>query len=406
MFRLFVVVTFISAALYSYQAVKRVSSNKLLKLGYWLLVLLAIAYFIFGIALDISENFRKPSKMVGFANFFAFYIFLTLTSFTLFIEDIGRFLKFLFVKPKKQNRKIDSRRKFISKLALGIGSLPFATMIYGVYQGRYNFKVHKHLLKFKDLPNNFDGYKIVHISDFHCGGLDNYDKVEYAVNLIKEQKADIILFTGDFIDRESSEIEKWKPLFSSISTKDGKYSILGNHDYCDYIDWSSEKEKDEDFNKMKSLQKEMGYELLLNENVSIVRGNQKIRLIGVEYWGAKSRNNQGDINNALRGVGEDEFKILLSHDPTHWEYQIINHSYHFHLTLSGHTHGLQFGIEIPKKFKWAPFEHRFKYWAGLYKELGQYLNVNRGFGYTGFPGRVGIWPEISVITLKTEQLEK
>ena len=406
MFRLFVVITFILSAVYAYQMVKRLTSYILFKVLYWSLVLCGLFYFVFIVAVNVREVLDNPKKSIDFAIFFAFYIFLLSSSFIMFIEDIGRVLTLQFKKSKRGIKKKDSRRKFMSKLALGAGALPFSGLIYGVFLGRYNFKAYDYTLFFDDLPPAFDGYKIVHISDFHCGGLDNRGKVEYAVDLIKQQKGDIILFTGDFVDEKSSEINEWKSLFSSLKAKDGKFSILGNHDYGHYFRWNSPQEKEEDFEQLKSLQKEMGFDLLLDENRLITRKGQRLCLIGVEYWGNSEPKEKGDLEMAIEGIHDDDFKILMSHDPDHWRHVVLNHKKHFQLTLAGHTHGFQFGLEIPGKFRWTPIRSPFKYWVGMYKEYGQYLNVNRGFGYTGFPARIGIWPEVSVITLKNNNIKK
>ena len=185
-----------------------------------------------------------------------------------------------------------------------------------------------------------------------------------------------------------------------MSAKDGVYSVLGNHDYGDYVNWNSKEEKHQNLEDLKHLQREMGFDLLLNESRYIERNGQKIALIGVENWGRGGFKKAGDLKKASENIDPNDFKILMSHDPSHWEDVVINNAYHYHLTLSGHTHGMQFGIEIPGWIKFSPIQWRYKYWACIYQELGQYINVNRGFGFLGYPGRVGMWPEITVIELK------
>ena len=293
-----------------------------------------------------------------------------------------------------------SRRKFISQIALGLAAVPFASLLYGMYRGKYRFRVLNYTLNFEDLPEAFDGYKITQISDIHSGSFDNREKIEYGVNLINEQQSDAIFFTGDMVNNKSSEMKPWKDLFGSLSAKDGVFSVLGNHDYGDYVNWPSDEAKAQNLQDLISLQKEMGYDVLLNESRFIEKNGQRIALVGVENWGAGGFKKAGDLKKASQQVDEKDFKILLSHDPSHWENEVIKDKYHYHLTLSGHTHGMQFGIEIPGWIKWSPVKWRYKYWAGIYQELGQYINVNRGFGYLGYPGRVGIWPEITVIELK------
>jgi predicted MPP superfamily phosphohydrolase len=293
-----------------------------------------------------------------------------------------------------------SRRQFVSQMALGLAAIPLASIIYGIYKGKYNYKVLKYTLHFEDLPESFDGYKLTQISDIHSGSFDNMDKVKYAVDLINEQESDVILFTGDMVNNKMDELIPYVDVFNKLQAKDGLYSVLGNHDYGDYVSWDSDEAKDQNLEDLKNLQKEIGFDLLLNESRYLEKNGERIALVGVENWGAGGFKKAGDLKRAAAGIHRDDFKILMSHDPSHWEKEVIQDDYNYHLTLSGHTHGMQFGIEIPGWFKWSPVKWRYKYWAGVYKEMGQYINVNRGFGYLAFPGRVGIWPEITVIELK------
>ena len=363
-----------------------------------------ILNLIIYILLFIQIFFFEYDELGSFFSYNSTLIFILIISKFiiipfLFVEDISRLFYFLFNKVIKKKKINLSRRKFVSKTALALSAIPIPIMLHGVVRGRYNFKVIKHTLTFKDLPEEFDGYKLTHVSDFHCGSLENRKKIEYGMDLINQQKSDLILFTGDFVNNTFKEIEPWKGHFSKLKAKDGKFSVLGNHDYGDYYDWDSQDEKEKNFNQLKEIQKKMGFNLLLDESVYIKKNNQKIALIGVENWGDGFKK-KGDIDKAIKKINKDDFKILMSHDPSHWEKIIVNHNNHFDLTLSGHTHGMQFGIEIPGFIKWSPVKYRYKYWAGLYSAKNQYINVNRGFGVLGFPGRVGIWPEISVIELK------
>ena len=296
------------------------------------------------------------------------------------------------------------RRKFIGQLALGMAAIPFLSILYGITKGKYNYKVLKYTLFFEDLPSEFDGYKITQISDIHSGSFDEKEKIEYAVDLINEQASDVIMFTGDLVNSKTSEMIPWKATFSKLYAKDGVFSVLGNHDYGDYMRWPSKEDKAKNFQDMLKLQDEMGFQLLLNASKFIEKNGQRIAVVGVENWG-KGFKQKGDLKKATSEINPNDFKILLSHDPSHWEYEVIKDKLHYHLTLSGHTHGMQFGIEIPGVFKWSPIKWRYKYWAGLYQQAGQYLNVNRGFGFLAFPGRVGIWPEITVITLRKGKKE-
>jgi hypothetical protein len=291
------------------------------------------------------------------------------------------------------------RRKFISQLALGLAAIPFVSFIYGIVQGKYNYKVIKYQLTFKDLPVAFDGYTITQISDIHSGSFTNKKKIQYGVDLINEQKSDLLLFTGDIVNNKADEMDNWIDVFSQLEAKEGKYSILGNHDYGDYMDWNKPEDKIKNFQAVKDIHKKIGFDLLLDEHRYLEKNGQKIALLGVENWG-KGFNQAGDLQKAAANIKKEDFKILMSHDPSHWQEKVKNDDFNYHLTLSGHTHGLQLGIEIPGFIKWSPSKYVYKQWAGLYEEFGRFINVNRGFGYHAFPGRVGIWPEITVIELK------
>ena len=403
---LIVIVVFLLIEIYAFQAFKTASKNGWFTKSYIIinsLVFINLLYRIFNVYLkdlDYSDQYYNFLS-IPFALFFTLFGFkLILISF-LFFEDILRLIvstyKFFF--SSTESFLID-RRGFLSKIALLIASIPIPFVLHGIFKGRYNYKVYNYDLNFEDLPKEFDGYQITHISDIHSGSLNNIKSVEYAVELINEQNSDLILFTGDIVNNRADELDVWKNTLSKIEANDGKYSVLGNHDYGDYVNWKFEHEKKDNFDKLLKIQNEMGFNLLMNENINIKRNQQSISLIGVENWGKGRFKKKGDIDTACNGLNENDFKIVMSHDPSHWDEILKNHKTHFHLTLSGHTHGMQFGIEIPGWIKWSPAKWAYKHWAGLYNENKQFLNVNRGFGVLGFPGRVGIPPEISVITLK------
>ena len=394
---IFFLFTVVLIEIYTYSAIKTIFNPKI-KTSYFTLNSLIYLILIFQIFFFYDGNFNKFFTY-NLTIIFILFISKSIVISILFLEDIFRIISIILNK-FSINKKINlSRRKFVSKLGLALGSIPIPFMIHGVLIGRYKFKVMKHLIYFKDLPKNFDGFKITHVSDFHCGSLEDKKKIEYGLNLINEQKSDLILFTGDFVNNTYKEIIPWKKLFSKLSADKGKFSVLGNHDYGDYYRWKSENEKKNNFKNLKDIQKQMGFNLLMNDSIYVNKGNQKIALIGVENWGDGFKK-KGDINKAILKLKKNDFKILMSHDPSHWEKIILNHKNKFHLTLSGHTHGMQFGIEIPGLIKWSPVKYRYKYWAGVYKNKSQFINVNRGFGVLGFPGRIGIWPEISVIELR------
>ena len=292
------------------------------------------------------------------------------------------------------------RRAFIGKLGLGIAAIPLLGIFHGIWKGKYNYKVISKTLFFEDLPESFDGFKVLQISDLHSGSFDDKEKIEYAVDLINQQEADVFLFTGDIVNTRAEEFIPWVTTFKKIKNFSyGKYSVLGNHDYGEYVTWPSVTEKEKNFEAIKELHQKVDFSLLTNQNVTLSKNGAHIKLIGVENWG-KNFKQVGDLKRASEGVNKDDFKILMSHDPSHWEYEVKNHDDNYHLTLGGHTHGLQFGIEIPGFIKWSPIQYVYKQWAGLYEHLGRYVYVNRGFGFHAFPGRVGIWPEITVLELK------
>lgn len=395
-------VVFLLLTFYGFQAIKTVSKSPWVHYIFIGVALLIVGNFIIQFTMASEGRVLSPAKSYAFGFLLSFILFNLVMVVFLLGEDMVRFFMGLNEKffSQKQAYHIPTRRKFISSIAIGVAAIPFASLLYGMYRGKYNFRVLKYTLHFEDLPEAFDGYRITQISDIHSGSFDNHEKIEYAVNLVKEQKSDTILFTGDLVNNKTTEMLPWKELFSQLKAKDGVYSVLGNHDYGDYIDWNSEAEKAQNLEDLKFLQKEMGYDLLLNESRFIERDGQRIAIIGVENWGKGGFKKSGDLKKASENIHKNDFKILLSHDPSHWDEVVLKDDYHYHLTLSGHTHGMQFGIEIPGWVKWSPIKWRYKHWAGIYKELGQYINVNRGFGYLGYPGRVGIWPEITVIELK------
>ncbi len=397
------IAVYFALGLYTLQALKTATRYPWVYYLFIAIAVLVLGNFIYQFTFGEAQGrvLSRP-KSYAFGLLLTVLTFQLITIIFLFSEDIFRFLTGVYHKffGGTKEFSLPERRRFLSVIALGIAAIPFGALLYGMYRGKYNFKVLKYNLEFDDLPDAFDGYQITQISDIHSGSFDNRKKIEYAVDLVNQQKSDVILFTGDMVNNKSEEMKPWADLFATLEAKDGKFSILGNHDYGDYIEWETEELKRENLEDLKKLQHTIGFDLLLNENRYLQKGNDKIALIGVENWGRGGFKKAGDLKKATANVTKDDFKILMSHDPSHWEDVVLHDEYHYHLTLSGHTHGMQFGIEIPGWVKWSPVKWRYKYWAGIYKELGQYINVNRGFGFLGYPGRVGIWPEISVITLK------
>jgi len=327
-------------------------------------------------------------------------------SLFLVIDDIIRLFRWifsLFSTPSIENsinENTISRAKFLSYAGITLAALPFTTMIYGMVKTAFDFKIRKTIVQIPELPSAFDGLKIVQISDIHSGSFLNGSAFENAVELIMDQKPDVIFFTGDLVNDKTDEAKPFVDIWKKLSAPFGVFSIVGNHDYGDYIQWPSEEAKAENFENLKRIHKEMGWDLLLNEHRVIEKDGEQLAILGVENWGATLRfPRKGDIDKAKKGVEHIPNKILLSHDPSHWEAAVIDKHPDIKITFAGHTHGFQFGIEIPG-FKWSPSQYIYEQWAGLYSKGQQHIYVNRGLGFLGYLGRVGIKPEITVVELK------
>ncbi len=388
---------------FSFQAVRTVLKRKKMVTAYQIISVVLAVYLLYTISQfdrSIGQT-RKTMLVLAFA--LMVYIPKMVLAIIMMTEDlfrVGKGSANYLVKKKRDQPFIASRRKFVSQLGLSIAAIPFMSILYGIFEGKYNFKVIKQPIYFPDLPAEFDGFTITQISDIHSGSFDNPEKIQYAIDLINEQNSDMILFTGDIVNTHAKEMLPWIDTFKRIKTHNfGKYSVLGNHDYGEYVSWPTPEDKENNFQAIKNLYGQIDFKLLLNEHAVIEKGGQKIALVGVENWGHNFKK-AGDINKASNGLTSNDFKILMSHDPSHWDYEVQHHDKNFHLTLSGHTHGMQFGIEIPGYFKWSLAQYVYKQWAGLYENKGRYVYVNRGFGFHAYSGRVGIMPEITVIELK------
>ncbi len=385
---------------YASRSLKTLKVPRWVEWLFWLITIEVVIYLLYHWFCRGKVVWSAPQQyaIAGLLTWLIICLFVTLP---LLLEDITQLIKAIFRKPTNTPR-IPSRRKFVSTLGWGLAAIPFASILYSIFKGKYNYKVWKYTLYFDNLPKAFDGYRITQISDIHCGSFDNYEKIRYGVELINSQKSDVILFTGDLVNNLANEVHNWKSLFATLQAPDGVFSIMGNHDYGDYSSWETPEAKQQNLEHLFQLQKQMGWQLLLNEHCYLERDGEKIALIGVENWGHGRFSKYGDLNKAMEGINTEDFKILMSHDPTHWQEVVLPENKDIQLTLSGHTHGMQCGIEIPGWLKWSPSQYIYKYWGGMYEEGGKYLNVNRGFGYHAFPGRLGVWPEITVIELKTK----
>ena len=390
--------------------VVQTASSKNKQLGYviyWCIATIALVVFFTLVNTDV-HFLGKQTRAYLFAFVFGLLFAKFLASLFFLIDDLRRIiqwiLSFVFTKSNlvenaSANDQSISRSVFMSWLGLAAGSTLFGSLFYG-FGNKYRYQLIKQKLSFKNLPASFKGLKIVHISDIHCGSFLDKRAVERGVNMIIEQQADLILFTGDLVNDKASEMDDYKELFSKIKAPLGVYSILGNHDYGDYIQWPNEGiSKKENLNRLKQVHSDMGWRLLMNEHVTIERNGEKIALLGIENWSSKGRfPKYGKMELAYNGTESYPFKILMSHDPSHWHAQVRIDYPDVDLTLSGHTHGMQFGVELPG-FKWSPIQYIYKEWAGLYEEEGKKLYVNRGFGFLGYPGRVGVLPEITLLEL-------
>ncbi|WP_297332129.1 metallophosphoesterase [Flavobacterium sp.] len=387
---------------YAFQAIRTVTRLRWVLYAYQIISFIIIMYIAYSFTQFDRSVGQNKQTLFTFGLLLLTYVPKMVIAVVMFGEDIVRFFFGLmreFLGNSNESFLIE-RRKFVSQAALGLAAIPFVSLLYGMTKGKYNFQVRKKTLYFADLPESFDGMTITQISDVHSGSFDNPDEISHAIDLINQQKSDIILFTGDIVNTHAEEMHPWIETFKRIENPPlGKYSVLGNHDYGEYVTWPTNKDKEDNFNAIKDLHRQIDFKLLLNEHVKLERDGQQIALVGVENWGHNFKK-AGDLGKASEGLTPNDFKILMSHDPSHWEMEVKQSHNNYHLTLSGHTHGLQFGIEIPGLIKWSPVQYIYKQWAGLYEHVGRYIYVNRGFGFHAYPGRVGIWPEITVLELK------
>ncbi len=395
---------------YVYQAIKTVSINNsdrtklMVQIIYWIISIATLASLLslpYIQALQTNKIFRNYVFAILVGLFFAKVI----GSFFFLLDDIRRLLLWVFVKfslSKAIHTTDDvagiTRSTFLSWVGLGVGGGLFGTLLYG-FSNKYKYQI-KHIpLVFDNLPKAFKGLRIVHISDIHSGSFNDKAAVNHGVDMILKEKPDLILFTGDLVNDRHEEMHEYIDVFNRLKAPMGVFSTLGNHDYGDYVSWPSEAAKQQNLESLKKVHTQLGWQLMMNEHTIFEKNGEKIALLGIENFGAKGRfPKYGKMDKAYPGTENISFKILMSHDPSHWDYQVTKDYKDVDLMLAGHTHGMQFGLENPY-FKWSPVKWMYKQWAGLYEEGKQKLYVNRGFGFIGYPGRVGILPEITVIEL-------
>lgn len=385
---LFILFLFIVGDFYFFQAFITVAKSSVFQSIYWCLdLLLLLGVFALFFLRKAGHEIQRSATSLITAFLIVFIPKLIAIPFLL-LEDLTRIF-----------RSFPPRSILLSEIVLLFAVLVVLIIFFGLTRGHYFYRVREEILSFPDLPEAFNGFKITQLSDIHSGSLSDRRRVRKGIELANAQNSDLILFTGDLVNNRASEMEPWVSEFNRLQAPFGKFSVLGNHDYGDYVQWDSVESKISNLNRLKEIHHEMGFKLLLNESIAIEKQGDRISIIGVENWGKGGFHQYGDLAKATIGLNKDAFKILMSHDPSHWDHVTLGHDQHVHLTLAGHTHGMQFGIEL-FGFKWSPIQYFYKEWAGLYQKHGKYLYVNRGFGFHGLRGRIGVWPEITVVTLR------
>jgi uncharacterized protein len=406
---IFFTILFLLVDYYLFQAVLVVSKNwqplwkNLIRYGFWVptvLSILALGWWMFA---DLYQYGNGVKTWVRTA-LIATYLSKTFGIIVVFIDDIHRGIKWLanfFYTPESAPLPGNAipRSEFLAKTALVAASIPFGAMAYGIISGAHDYRVRRVSVKLPNLPKAFDGITIGHISDIHSGSFFNKTAVKGGVEMLLNEKPDIIFFTGDLVNNEAAEVKDYINIFDKFRAPLGVYSVTGNHDYGDYHAWHSQEAKRSNFKDLMEAHRLMGFKLLMNDNEILTQGGEKLAIIGNENWGGGRFAKYGKLDQAYRGTDEAAVKLLLSHDPSHWDAQVRNTYPDIDVMFSGHTHGFQFGIEIGN-FRWSPSQYAYKQWAGLYQQGSQYLYVNRGFGYLGYPGRIGMPPELTIMELK------
>ncbi len=413
---------------YSWQAIKALVRDKSLLTRkifaylYWIIPTIAIIYFLQGVLFP-GQNDNKMLKIYFNGFYFSIYASKFVVCLFLVFDDLKRLTKMFWLKafaPKKniipeptqgdtlehiheeqeEEKEKITRSQFLASTGLLVGAVPLIILTRGIFKGAYDYRVRRVQLYLPNLPSGFEGVKLLQVSDIHSGSFTNRDAVYRGIQMIKDENPDLVFFTGDIVNSKTDELYDWQNIFAEIKAPMGVFSVYGNHDYGDYVStWKNDEEKAQNLADLAKAHKDMGWNLLRNEHITLTKNNQRIGIIGVENWGDRGRfQKYGDVEKATKNMPDVPIKLLLSHDPSHFDSIVSKQHKEIDVTFSGHTHGFQFGVEIGG-FKWSPSQYIYKHWAGLYKEDKQQLYVNRGFGFLGYPGRVGILPEITVFTL-------
>lgn len=392
--------------LYAYQATKELLKNHRLKKWAkgvkWFYLIQAIAFQ--GITLYLWQSQRSTAEfMFLMAVISMAYFGKLLAILFVFIDDIRRVLIYFFEGRKRRHkRRVESgqkisRSKFLARSAVAVSMLPVVTMSFGIVKGAYDYRIRRRKVYLPNLPKAFDGIKVAQLSDIHSGSFFDKMAVQGGIDMLNAEKPDVVFFTGDLVNNQTSEVKDYIDLFSKVKPDLGVYSTLGNHDYGDYRRWASQAQKNQNLADMIKAHERMGWNLMMNENESIRIGTDQIAVVGIENWGAGRFAKYGQLDKAVKNA-EGDVKLLLSHDPSHWDAQVRTQQPDIDIMFAGHTHGMQLGVEIGD-WRWSPSKYIYKQWADLYQEDEQYLYVNRGFGFLGFPGRIGILPEITIMEL-------
>lgn len=395
---------------YVYQAILTISKDftagwrAVVRFGFWIftaITFVAILWYAYADPYKYGSQLRN----VVLTGVFMVYISKLFGVLLVLIDDIQRGIRWIVnyfqsssVEKTSTGTKIP-RSEFLAKAAVVTAVIPFAAMTYGIISGAHDYRIRRRTIYLPNLPKSFDGIRIGQLSDIHSGSFFNKTAVKGGVEMFLNEKPDLIFFTGDLVNNETSEVNDYISIFGKLNAPLGVYSVTGNHDYGDYVSWSTSEAKQKNFTDLIRAHKEMGFDLLMNENRTVEQNGDKLAILGIENWGAGRFAKYGKLDEAYANTDEAAVKLLLSHDPSHWDAQVRPAYADIDVMFAGHTHGFQFGVEIGD-FKWSPSQYVYKQWADLYREGNQYLYVNRGFGYVGYPGRVGIPPELTIIELK------
>lgn len=394
---IYAVLGFMALEFYAYQGIRTLTTSLPIKIIYWVITIISYAVILYALKVESKPSQRLINLAITL--FLSFIVTKILLIFSLLVDDFIRLGRFTFNKLSGEgSAPYPARLKFLSAIGLGLTGIFSYLFLDGVLFGRFRHKVRTVRLKFPNLPVAFQGYRVIQISDLHSGSFPDAEKLRFTVDLVNKQNADLVLFTGDAVNNYAEEFRQFIPLFRDMKAKDGKYSVLGNHDYGFYGQFDSDAQRDENIPILVRLMRDAGFRMLRNEHITLNKDGQQIHLIGVDNWGKPPFPQYGDLDKATAGLDGESFKLLMSHDPSHFDLKVVGHPSNINLTMSGHTHGMQFGLDL-KNIKWSPVEYRYPKWIDLYRVGKQMLYVNRGYGVLAFPGRVGIEPEITLFEL-------